>query len=151
MTSYLTDYWKNIWSIKFKLTSIWLCLYQRELPIKESFYKNNYPNLHQNWNSWMSKKLKTYIATSAGHQVVEPRWKMQVLFLVTSFVCCCYCSLFTFILFFFPFFWLLIKKLWLNQRYRRNTNKMMVWNCENYGRFLALLLEGHDSGCYSFS
>ena len=104
MTSYLTDCWKNIWSIKFKLASVWLRLYQRELPIKESFYKNNYPNMHQNWNSWMSKKLKIYIATSAGRQVVEPRWKMQVLFLVTSFVCCCYCSLFTFILFFFLFF-----------------------------------------------
>ena len=39
--SYSTDCWKNFWSMKFKLTSVWLSFYQNELPIKKSFYQKN--------------------------------------------------------------------------------------------------------------
>ena len=51
--SYSTDCWKNFWSMKFKLTSVWLSFYQNELPIKKSFYQKNKKK---------KKKKKTKIA-----------------------------------------------------------------------------------------
>ena len=82
--SYSTDCWKNFWSMKFKLTSVWLSFYQNELPIKKSFYQKNKnkkkkkkPKLHYNRHSWISKKMKMYMKQGVGHQVMKPRWKMH--------------------------------------------------------------------------